>query len=61
VVVIPRYLADEVAVDAAEQERMEEFILHNVQNGAPLSGTYPPNDGTGAAYLAWKAQGSPKS
>ena len=61
VVVIPRHLADEVAVDAAEQEQMEEFILHNVQNGARLSGTYPPNDGTRAAYLAWKVQRSPKS
>jgi regulator of RNase E activity RraA len=52
VVVIPR----QIAADAAEQERMEEFILDRIQNGARLAGTYPPNDGTRAAYLAWKAQ-----
>jgi regulator of RNase E activity RraA len=56
VVVIPRQIAEEVAADAAEQERMEEFILDKIQNGARLAGTYPPNDGTRAAYLAWKAQ-----
>jgi regulator of RNase E activity RraA len=54
--VIPRQIAEEVAAEAAEQERMEEFILDKIQNGARLAGTYPPNDGTRAAYLAWKAQ-----
>lgn len=61
VVVIPQNIADGIAVDAAEQERMEEFILQKVQNGARLAGTYPPNDGTRAAYLAWKGQKSGKS
>ena len=56
VVVIPRQIAEEVAADAAEQERMEQFILDKIQNGARLAGTYPHNDGTRAAYLAWKAQ-----
>ena len=56
VVVIPRQIAEEVAADAAEQERMEEFILDKIQKGARLAGTYPPDDGTRAAYLAWKAQ-----
>jgi regulator of RNase E activity RraA len=61
VVVIPQHLAEEIAVDAAEQERMEEFILNKVQNGARLAGTYPPNDGTRSAYLAWKSKKSPES
>jgi regulator of RNase E activity RraA len=61
VVVIPRQIAEEVAADAAEQERMEEFILHKVQSGARLSGTYPPNDGTRAAYLVWKSPQSKRS
>lgn len=56
VVVIPSHIAEEVATDAAEQESMEEFISHKVQNGAPLPGTYPPNDGTRAAYLDWKTK-----
>jgi regulator of RNase E activity RraA len=58
VVVIPRHLAEEVAVDAAEQEQMEEFILDKIQSGARLPGTYPPSDETRAAYLAWRKQRS---
>jgi regulator of RNase E activity RraA len=61
VVVIPRHLVEEVAVDAAEQEQIEEFILNKVQSGTRLNGTYPPNDGTRAAYLKWKAQRSQES
>ncbi len=53
VVAIPAHLADEVAADAAEQERMEEFVLERVAAGAPLRGTYPPNDQTRADYQAW--------
>jgi regulator of RNase E activity RraA len=58
VVVIPAHLADEVAADAAEQEKMEAFLLERVQNGAPLRGTYPPNAETRAAYEAWRKQRS---
>jgi regulator of RNase E activity RraA len=58
VVVIPAHLADEVAADAAEQEKMEAFLLERVQNGAPLRGTYPPNADTRAAYEAWRKQRS---
>jgi regulator of RNase E activity RraA len=54
VVVIPKHLADEVAADAVEQEKMEMFILERVQNGAPLPGTYPPNAETRAAYAEWR-------
>ena len=56
VVVVPLHLAEEIAVDAAEQEGMEDFIMRRVEEGAPLRGTYPPNDETRKAYLAWKAQ-----
>lgn len=55
VVVIPRYLADEIAEPAANQEHMEQFILEKVQGGAALPGTYPPNDATLAEYETWKA------
>jgi regulator of RNase E activity RraA len=54
VVVIPQHLAEEVAVDAIEQEHMEEFIFQRIQSGSPLHGTYPPNDATREAFLAWK-------
>lgn len=50
VIVIPRYLADEVAHDAAEQEALEVFILDRIRDGAPLTGTYPPNDATVDAF-----------
>jgi len=54
VVVIPAHLADEVAADAAEQEKLEVFLLERVQNGAALPGTYPPNADTRAAYEEWR-------
>lgn len=54
VAVIPRHLVDEVAADAAGQEKLEVFILERVQNGAALPGTYPPNAETRAAYESWR-------
>ncbi|HTO50150.1 MAG TPA: ribonuclease activity regulator RraA [Burkholderiales bacterium] len=54
VVVIPAHLADEVAADATEQEKLEIFLLERVQNGAALPGTYPPNPATRAAYEEWR-------
>jgi regulator of RNase E activity RraA len=56
VVVIPQHLADEVAADAHEQEKMEAFILDRIRNGAALPGTYPPNAETKAAYEAWRRE-----
>src|SRR6478735_9265339 len=52
VVVVPRHLADEVARDATEQEKLEAFILARIEGGAKLAGTYPPNAETRAAYEA---------
>jgi regulator of RNase E activity RraA len=59
IVVVPQHIAEEVAIDAAEQERMEDFILQRIEAGAPLHGTYPPNDETRDAYSVWKLQNSP--
>ena len=56
VAVIPRHLADEVARDAVEQEKMEAFILERVQGGAKLAGTYPPNAETKAAFEDWRKE-----
>jgi len=58
VVVIPGHLAEEVAADATEQERLEVFLLERVQNGAALPGTYPPNAETRAAYEEWRKKRS---
>ena len=56
VVVIPQHLADEVAEQCEEQEKMEAFILEREQNGAKLAGTYPPNAETRAAFAEWRKQ-----
>ncbi|OZM82400.1 ribonuclease activity regulator RraA [Pseudonocardia sp. MH-G8] len=52
VVCVPRHLADEVAAAAVEQERLEEFVLAKIEAGAPLRGTYPPDEQTLAEYRA---------
>ena len=57
VVCIPRHLAAEVAAPAAEQERLERFILEKVEQGSPLRGTYPPDERTRAEYRAWLESG----
>jgi regulator of RNase E activity RraA len=54
VVVIPAAMAHEVAVDAAEQEELEAFLLERVTDGAALPGTYPPNEATRAAFEQWR-------
>ena len=55
IVVIPRDIADEVARDAEAQEELETFLLERIESGAPLPGTYPPDDATKAAFELWRA------
>ena len=50
VVCIPQHLAQEVAEAAHEQEKLERFIQYEVSNGAPLKGTYPPDEDTLRRY-----------
>jgi regulator of RNase E activity RraA len=59
VVVVPRAIADQVARDSAEQERLEKFIALQVLKGKAIPGLYPPNDETRATYQAWLAAGQP--
>ena len=54
VAVVPRGLVDEVAADAAEQERLENYILRRVAKGELLEGLYPVSDKTRADYAAWR-------
>ena len=58
-IVVPRHLADEVARDSFEQERLEKFVAIRVGQGIPITGTYPPNDETKALYQAWIKAGEP--
>ena len=52
-VVIPHKLAADVASVAADQERLEEWIMTQVSDGASLPGLYPPNAENKARYEAW--------
>ena len=54
-VVIPSALVAEMAAAGPEQERLEEWIMDQVEGGAPLPGLYPPNDETRARYEAWRS------
>jgi regulator of RNase E activity RraA len=53
-VLIPAKLLDEVVAAAPEQERMEEWIMGEVDKGANLPGLYPMNAETKARYEASK-------
>lgn len=50
VVVIPRYLASELAPLALEQERAEAFIERKMLAGASVAGTYPMSAAVRAEY-----------
>lgn len=53
-VVIPQDLVAFVAEEGAEHERMESWIVSEVERGAKLPGLYPMNDEAKARYAAWK-------
>ena len=55
VVVIPARLVEEVAEAGPEQERLEAWIMAEVERGVPLPGLYPPNAEAKARYEAGKA------
>ncbi|CAM3649337.1 ribonuclease activity regulator RraA [Paracoccus yeei] len=54
-VLIPTALVEEVAAQATEQERLEGWIMDQVDQGVPLPGLYPPDAGNKAKYDAFKA------
>jgi regulator of RNase E activity RraA len=56
VVVIPAQVAESVAQDAFEQERLEGFVLSRVEAGASIKGVYPPDERTRAEYAEWIRQ-----
>ena len=56
-VLIPAALVEEVARVAAEQERMETWIMDEVSKGAKLPGLYPPNEDSLRRYKDWASRG----
>ncbi|MGR9171127.1 ribonuclease activity regulator RraA [Rhizobium sp. KDH_Rht_773_N] len=53
-VLIPAALLEAVLAEAPEQERMEAWIMTEIDRGVPLPGLYPMNAETKARYQAWK-------
>jgi len=49
-VVIPEAMIDDILEAATEQERLEGWIMQEVNNGAALSGLYPANAENKARY-----------
>jgi regulator of RNase E activity RraA len=54
-VLIPAALLDDVIEAATEQERLENWIMSQVEEGARLPGLYPPDEENRKKYEAWKA------
>ena len=52
-VVVPAALVADVVAAAVEQERLEGWIMREVDAGVPLPGLYPSNEATRARYEAW--------
>jgi len=52
-VVVPAALIDEVTKLAIDQEKLEAWIISEVQSGASLPGLYPPNAENKARYAAF--------
>ena len=57
-VVIPAAFVDYIVEHGPEQERMEAWIVTEVEAGAALPGLYPMNAETKARYEAWKVSQS---
>jgi regulator of RNase E activity RraA len=57
VVVIPAYMADEVAAEAHEMTAFEDFVTERVQDGQSILGLYPPTDEANrVAFEAWRRE-----
>jgi regulator of RNase E activity RraA len=54
-VLIPQAFVAEIVAGAPEQERLEGWIMAEVEKGASLPGLYPPNAENKARYEEWKA------
>lgn len=52
-VLIPATFLDEVIAAAVEQEKLEGWIMSQIEANISLPGLYPPNEETKARYEAW--------
>jgi len=57
-VLIPAALLGDVIAAAVEQERLEGWIMSQVEQGVALPGLYPPNEENAARYRAWARSAS---
>lgn len=55
-VVIPKDMVAAVTEAASAQERLETWIMGEVERGVPLPGLYPPNAETRERFDAWAGQ-----
>ncbi len=55
-VLIPQAMLEPVIEAAVEQERLEGWLMSEVERGEKLPGLYPPNEETRKRYEAWKAE-----
>ncbi len=60
VIVIPPFLLEEVAREAAEQEQADAWVAEQVANGAPVDGLFPMNAEWRAKYDAERSAGESK-
>ena len=52
--VIPASMAEDIAAEAYEKDRFQEWVYDQVKAGALLDGLYPPNDATKERYAREK-------
>ncbi len=55
VIVIPAYLADQIATEATEMTAFEDFVTEKVLEGRSILGLYPPTDEQSRTdFAAWR-------
>jgi regulator of RNase E activity RraA len=55
VMVVPAHLADDVATQGAEKERLDAWVRSKVEKDGDVRGRYPPDAAHMDMYNAWKA------
>jgi len=60
VIVIPAALVEEIAAEAAEQERQDAWVAEQVAAGNPVDGLFPPNAEWLARYQASREESEPR-
>jgi regulator of RNase E activity RraA len=56
VVVIPHAIADEVAEEAYEQSKFEDFVAERVREGRTIFGLYPPAQEAREEFARWRSE-----